>query len=111
MDFFKSYFDLYRIIKIKIVEGYNTTFRSFEKKEVTIISQYCEKFRESVDSHVNWLHHSFIQQPVKCDLRIKTILSGALINALYLSNGNVALHGNYRFRLCCVFTCITELPP
>lgn len=32
MDFFKSYFDLYRIIKIKIVEGYNTTFRSFEKK-------------------------------------------------------------------------------
>lgn len=49
MDLFKSYFDLYRIIKIKIVEGYNTTFRSFEKKEVAIISQYCEKFREYVD--------------------------------------------------------------
>lgn len=44
MDFFKSYFDLYRIIKIKIVEGYNTTFRSFEKKEVAIISSTVRNF-------------------------------------------------------------------
>jgi hypothetical protein len=48
IQLFRS-FEKKEVAIISQLKGTIQLFRSFEKKEVAIISQYCEKFRVSVD--------------------------------------------------------------